>query len=90
MVRRTEGERQRRRDLADAASGDWTPAVGTYAVDTTNGRIGAVRKLFEGSAYLVPPGGGAEWAVAPSVLRPPTDAEAWRAQVWTCPVEANR
>lgn len=86
MVRRTEGEQQRRRDLADVASGNWAPAVGTYAVDTTSGRIGEVRKLFEGSAYLVPPGGGAEWTVSPAVLRSPTDAETWRAQVWTRPV----
>ncbi|MEU5439086.1 hypothetical protein AB0G73_37950 [Streptomyces sp. NPDC020719] len=64
----------------------WAPTTGTYAVDTTNGRIGEVRKLFESSAYLVPPGGGAEWTVAPSALRSPTDAETWRAQVWTHPV----
>ncbi|GAA0599783.1 hypothetical protein GCM10010394_31590 [Streptomyces crystallinus] len=64
----------------------WVPTTGTYAVDTTSGRIGEVRKLFEGSAYLVPPGGGAEWAVAPDKLRAPTNHEAFRARVWTRPV----
>ncbi|WHM37897.1 hypothetical protein [Streptomyces sp. BPTC-684] len=64
----------------------WTPTTGAYAVDTTSGRIGEVSKLFEGVAYLVPPGGGAEWAVDPAALRSPTDAETWQAQVWTRPV----
>lgn len=86
MVHRTEADHQRRRNLADAAAGDWSPAVGTYAVDTAAGRMGEVRKLFEGSAYLVPPGGGAEWAVSPAALRSPTDKEAWKARVWTRPV----
>ncbi|MGP9020255.1 hypothetical protein ACT1U9_17870 [Streptomyces sp. BR1] len=59
--------------------------MGTYAVDTTSGRIGEVRKLFEGSAYLAPPGGGAEWTVNPADLRSPNDAEVWQAKVWTRP-----
>lgn len=86
MVHRTEADHQRRRNLADASSGNWAPSAGTYAVDTATGRIGEVRKLYEGSAYLVPPGGGAEWAVAPSILREPTREETRRAHVWTRPV----
>ncbi|WHM40252.1 hypothetical protein [Streptomyces sp. BPTC-684] len=85
MARRTEGERQRRQNLADASSGNWNPAMGSYAVDTADSRIGEVRRLFEGSVYLVPPGGGAEWAVPPDRLRQPTDAEVWQARVWTSP-----
>ncbi len=65
---------------------DWTPARGTYAVDVTNGRIGEVRRLFEGSAYLVPPGGGGEWAAPPDRLRKPTDAELSRARTWSRPL----
>ncbi|GGP96002.1 hypothetical protein [Streptomyces melanogenes] len=85
MAHRTDAERQRRQNLANASAGIWTPTTGTYAVDTTSGRIGEVRKLFDGSAYLVPPGGGAEWAVPPDRLRQPTDAEEWQARIWTSP-----
>lgn len=65
---------------------NWAPTYGSYAVDTADGRIGEVVRLFEGSAYLVPPGGGIEWAVPPARLRPPNDAEVWQARVWTTPV----
>lgn len=65
---------------------DWAPTTGAYAVDTTNGRLGAVRRLLEGSAYLVQPGGGAEWAVRPDQLRKPTDEEHARALTWARPV----
>ncbi|UNO42314.1 hypothetical protein [Streptomyces sp. MST-110588] len=65
---------------------DWAPTTGVYAVDKATGRIGEVRRLFEGSAYLVPPGGGAEWAVRPDRLREPTAEEHERARVWTRPV----
>lgn len=64
----------------------WTPTLGSYAVDTADGRIGEVRRLCEGSVCLVPPGGGAEWAAPPSRLRRPTDVEVWQARVWTRPV----
>ncbi|MFD9562431.1 hypothetical protein [Streptomyces sp. NPDC059994] len=64
----------------------WTPTRGSYAVDTADNRIGEVRRLFKGSAYLVPPGGGVEWAVQPEALRRPTTAEVERARVWTTPV----
>lgn len=65
---------------------EWTPTLGTYAVDTADGRIGEVRRLLEGNVYLVPPGGGIEWDAPPERLRKPTDAERWQAQVWTRPV----
>ncbi|OKI09185.1 hypothetical protein A6A06_00160 [Streptomyces sp. CB02923] len=65
---------------------DWAPATGTYAVDTTNGRLGEVRRLLEDAACLVPPGGGAEWTVSPHQLRKPTDEERARARTWTRPV----
>ncbi|GCD42821.1 hypothetical protein GKJPGBOP_02495 [Streptomyces paromomycinus] len=65
---------------------DWALTTGTYAVDTTRRRIGEVRRLLEGTAYLVPPGGGAEWEVGRDQLREPTDEERARARTWTRPV----
>ncbi|MFI6050802.1 hypothetical protein ACIBCO_12025 [Streptomyces violascens] len=62
------------------------PYVTTCETTYAPCRIGEVRELFEGAAYLVPPGGGAEWTVAPAALRSPTDAEAWQARVWAHPV----
>lgn len=59
------------------------PYVTTCETAHAQCRIGEVRELFEGSAYLVPPGGGAEWTVSPAVLRSPTDGETWQARVWT-------
>lgn len=64
----------------------WTPTTGTYAVDTADNRIGEVRRLHEGSVYLVPPGGGIEWTAPPDRLRKPTEDETWQARVWTRPV----
>lgn len=65
---------------------DWTPTTGKHAVDTTNGRIGEVRRLFERAAYLVPPDGDREWAAPPGGLRRPTDTELSRALTWSLPV----
>ncbi|WP_050512131.1 hypothetical protein [Streptomyces rimosus] len=65
---------------------DWAPTTGTYAVDTTSDKIGEVRRLLEGAAYLAPPGGGREWAVRPDQLRKPTVEERARALTWTRPV----
>ncbi|MEU7156729.1 hypothetical protein [Streptomyces chrestomyceticus] len=65
---------------------DWAPTTGTYAVDATNDRIGEVRRLLEGTAYLVPPGGGREWAARPDQLRKPTGEERARALTWSRPV----
>ncbi len=64
----------------------WTPTAGTYAVDAADSRIGEVRRLRGGNAYLVPPGGGAEWTVRTDQLRRPTDEEHARARMWTRPV----
>lgn len=69
---------------------NWSPKMGSYPVDTADSRIGEVRRLFKGSVYLVPPGGGAEWATPPNRLRPPTDAEVWQARVWTRPVRSGQ
>ncbi|WP_032917604.1 hypothetical protein [Streptomyces rimosus] len=68
---------------------DWTPTTGTYAVDTTNDRIGEVRRRLQGAVYLVPPGGGRERAVRPDQLRKPTGEERARALTWTRPVRSR-
>lgn len=60
---------------------DGAPTTGTYAVDTTNDRIGEVRRWLEGAVHLIPPGGGHEWAVHPDQLRKPTGEERARALV---------
>lgn len=69
---------------------NWMPATGGYAVDMRGARIGEARRLVDGSVYLVPPGGGVEWAAPPSRLRPPTAAEVWQARVWTTPLGGRR
>ncbi|MFJ4869006.1 hypothetical protein [Streptomyces sp. NPDC088757] len=69
-------------------SDKWVPAVKSYAVDTSDGafRFGRVTRCHEGSVFLRPPGGGAEWAASPEKVRRPTDDEWARIRVVTTPV----
>ncbi|MFE5833366.1 hypothetical protein ACFQ67_09695 [Streptomyces sp. NPDC056488] len=67
---------------------EWVPTVKGYAVDTSDGtpRLGRVTRCYEGSVYLHPPGGGAEWAASPEKVRRPTEAEWARIRLVTTPV----
>lgn len=49
--------------------------VGTYAVDTTSGRVGRVMGQVGGYVQLRPLGGGREWDCVPDVVRPATQEE---------------
>ncbi|MEU4151753.1 hypothetical protein [Streptomyces sp. NPDC026659] len=51
------------------------PAIGTYAMDARNGRIGEVMGREGGRVQLRPIGGGREWDVPPAELgeAPPAD-----------------
>ncbi|MER7909838.1 hypothetical protein [Streptomyces sp. NPDC096068] len=68
----------------------WMPTAKRYAVDTGSSppRLGEVTRCHEGSVFLRPPGGGAEWAASPEKVRRPTDAEWARIRVVTTPVRA--
>lgn len=62
-----------------------------YAVETANNdRIGVVEGRCEGSVFLRPPGGGAQWATAPAALRPARPEELVRARVLSIPVSPVR
>ncbi|MFE9123021.1 hypothetical protein [Streptomyces sp. NPDC007172] len=63
---------------------------GRYAVDRDTGRVGEIVGRYAGSVYLRPPGGGREWAVAPHRLRPPTELERRRAEIYGTPVGGER
>ncbi|WP_432085654.1 MULTISPECIES: hypothetical protein [unclassified Streptomyces] len=66
----------------------WKPTAKCYAVDTGSSppRLGRVTRRYEGSVYLHPPGGGAEWAASPEKVRRPTEAEWARIRLVTTPV----
>ncbi|MGW0772163.1 hypothetical protein ACWD01_00590 [Streptomyces sp. NPDC002835] len=51
------------------------PPIGSYVVDTRNGRVG--RLMGESGPFLSlrPVGGGREWECAPDSVRPATAAE---------------
>ncbi|MEU6242965.1 hypothetical protein [Streptomyces sp. NPDC047024] len=54
---------------------DEPPAIGAYAIDARNGRIGEVMGRVGGRVQLRPIGGGREWDVPPAELgeAPPAD-----------------
>lgn len=51
------------------------PAVGSYAIDTSTGRVGRVMGHEGPYVQLRPIGGGREWDCDPEVLRTATVAE---------------
>ncbi|MEU9096415.1 hypothetical protein [Streptomyces sp. NPDC048361] len=57
-----------------------------YAVDMDTNKLGEIMEAHHGSVFLRPPGGGREWAVTSSRLRPPTAAELRMARVYGTPV----
>ncbi|MFG2722538.1 hypothetical protein ACGFW5_30220 [Streptomyces sp. NPDC048416] len=61
-----------------------------YVVDMDTGQVGEIVSRHAGSVFLRPPGGGREWAVAPHRLRPPTEAELRRAEMYGTPVGGER
>ncbi|MCJ1677057.1 hypothetical protein MTF65_06800 [Streptomyces sp. APSN-46.1] len=73
-TRRTDQDRARRRDLADAAAG-WLPERGDLAYDTEWLTLGVVTALPEdtdtGLYQLVPEGGGAGWTAPADRLAHP-------------------
>ncbi|MFF2191710.1 hypothetical protein [Streptomyces sp. NPDC058157] len=72
--RRTDQDKARRRDLADAAAG-WPPKRGDLARDTTRGVIALVIGLPEDTRTafheLCPEGGGESWTAHLDDLTPP-------------------
>ncbi|MFE5901109.1 hypothetical protein ACFQ67_27345 [Streptomyces sp. NPDC056488] len=68
----------------------WAPAAQRYAVDTSGStpRFGRVTRCTDGTVFLHPPGGGAEWSASPEELRQPTEDEWARIRVVTTPVPA--
>ncbi|GHB41776.1 hypothetical protein GCM10010331_31390 [Streptomyces xanthochromogenes] len=63
---------------------------GRYAVDMDTGSVGEIVSRHAGSVFLRPPGGGREWAVAPDRLRPLTEPERRRAEMYGTPVGGER
>ncbi|MGW7370190.1 hypothetical protein ACWGI8_43945 [Streptomyces sp. NPDC054841] len=55
------------------------PAVGSYVVDTSTGRVGRVMAYMGPYAQLRPIGGGREWDCVPEALRIATAMERLRA-----------
>ncbi|MFJ6629869.1 hypothetical protein ACIQMR_00475 [Streptomyces sp. NPDC091376] len=55
------------------------PAVGSYVIDTSSGRMGRVMGYEGPYVQLRPIGGGREWDCAPEVVRPATAMERLRA-----------
>ncbi|MFD7612910.1 hypothetical protein [Streptomyces sp. NPDC059828] len=51
------------------------PAVGSYVIDTSTGRMGRVMGHLGPYVQLRPIGGGREWDCAPDALRVATMAE---------------
>lgn len=51
------------------------PPIGSYAVDTRNGRVGIVMGYEGPYVQLRPHGGGKEWDVEPEAVRDATPAE---------------
>ncbi|WP_329077966.1 hypothetical protein [Streptomyces niveus] len=66
--------------------GAFVPDVGTYAVDSRDGRVGQVMALDDDCVQLRPPGGGVEWDVPPGWIHPAPPNETLRAKV----TELNR
>ncbi|MFF4182208.1 hypothetical protein ACFYZ9_03375 [Streptomyces sp. NPDC001691] len=61
----------------------YEPEIGDLVHDETTRKSGAAVDRVGPHWQLKPPGGGTERTVSPAALRSPTDAEAWRVQVWT-------
>ncbi|MFF1420783.1 hypothetical protein [Streptomyces sp. NPDC058280] len=60
---------------------EYVPELGSYAVDSRDGRVGRVMG-FEGTyVQLRPPGGGVEWDCPPECVRQATPGEVLRARV---------
>ncbi|NUK06286.1 hypothetical protein HRW23_12935 [Streptomyces lunaelactis] len=57
------------------------PALGTYAVDGRNGRVGRVMGRVGTYVQLRPPGGGQEWDCPPGDVQPASMGEVLRARV---------
>ncbi|MEJ8657216.1 MULTISPECIES: hypothetical protein [Streptomyces] len=55
------------------------PAVGSYVIDTSTGRMGRVMGYEGPYVQLRPIGGGREWDCAPEVVRAATAMERLRA-----------
>ncbi|WP_394434298.1 hypothetical protein [Streptomyces sp. SGAir0957] len=55
------------------------PAIGTYAVDMSTGRVGRVMGHEGPYVQLRPFGGGREWDCAPDIVREATTTERLRA-----------
>lgn len=76
--------------LASVLRGE-RPAVGTYAVDARDGRIGEVMGHVGGRVQLRPLGGGREWECPPeSVGSAPPPEEVLRARVREVNAAASR
>ncbi|GAA4913501.1 hypothetical protein ACFPM3_23380 [Streptomyces coeruleoprunus] len=58
-----------------------TAAVGSYAVDGRDGRVGQVMGHVGGYVQLRPPGGGLEWDCPPGALSPASPDQILRARV---------
>jgi len=71
--------------LASVLRGE-RPAVGTYATDVRDGRIGEVMGHVGGRVQLRPVGGGREWECPPDAVGSAAPEEVLRARVRT----ANR
>lgn len=66
--------------LASVLRGE-EPAVGTYALDARDGRIGEVMGHVGGVVQLRPVGGGREWECPPGSVGPAPPEELLRARV---------
>ncbi|MCZ0988547.1 hypothetical protein [Streptomyces diastatochromogenes] len=57
------------------------PAVGSYAVDARNGRLGEVMGRVGGYVQLRPVGGGCEWDCPPEAAGPASPGDVLRERV---------
>ncbi|MGC5343065.1 hypothetical protein ACPXCE_16065 [Streptomyces sp. DT24] len=57
------------------------PAIGSYVVDSRDGRVGRVMGRVGPCVQLRPPGGGAEWDCPPEAVRVASPGLVLRARV---------
>ncbi|MFI5756636.1 hypothetical protein [Streptomyces sp. NPDC051569] len=72
--------------MSGADESGYVPELGSYAVDSRDGRVGRVMSRDGSYVLLRPPGGGTQWDCPPESVHPAPPGEVLRAKV----TEMNR